>query len=98
MTAERLRRAAASLQQDTLDAPQLGIRIFRTRPTNLIIDKPLFVLPEMTGQDYLSQVLDRTAGAPVVNGAKPIDVAWEVALKSTGTRLDARVTLMMSTA
>lgn len=92
VTAERLRRAAASLQEDTLDAPQLGFRIFRTRPTNLVIEKPLFALPEMTGQNYLAQVLDHTAGAPVVDGAKPLDVAWEVALKATGTKLDARVT------
>lgn len=92
VTAERLRRAAASLQEETLGAPQLGFRVFRTRPTNLVIDKPLFALPEMTGQDYLTQVLDHTAGAPVVDGAKPLDVAWEVALKATGTKLDARVT------
>lgn len=92
VTAERLRRAAASLQEETLDAPQLGFRIFRTRPTNLFIEKPLFALPEMTGQSYLTQVLDHTAGAPVVDGAKPLDVAWEVALKATGTKLDARVT------
>ena len=92
VTAERLRRAAASLQQETLDAPQLGFRIFRTRPTNLVIDKPLFALPEMTGRSYLTQVLDHTAGSPVVDGANPLDVAWEVALKATGTRLDARVT------
>lgn len=92
VTAERLRRAAASLQEETLDAPQLGFRIFRTRPTNLVIEKPLFALPEMTGQGYLAQVLDHTAGAPVVDGAKPLDVAWEVALKATGTKLDARVT------
>lgn len=92
VTAERLRRTAASLQQETLDAPQLGFRIFRTRPTNLVIEKPLFALPELTGQSYLTQVLDHTAGAPVVDGAKPLDVAWEVALKVTGTKLDARVT------
>lgn len=92
VTAERLRRAAASLQEDTLDAPSLGFRIFRTRPTNLTIDKPIVATPELTGQSYLAQVLDHTAGEPVVNGAQPIDVAWEVALKATGTRLDARVT------
>jgi adenine-specific DNA-methyltransferase len=91
VTAERLRRAASSLQQDTLGATQLGFRIFRTRPTNLVIDKPLFAMPEMTGQSYLTQVLDHTAGAPVVEGAKPIDVAWEIALKATATRLDASV-------
>ena len=92
VTAERLRRAAASLQENTLDAPDLGFRIFRTRPTNLIIEKPIIATAELTGQGYLSQVLDHTAGAPVVDDAKPLDVAWEVALKATGTKLDARVT------
>lgn len=92
VTTERLRRAAAKLQQDTLDAPQLGFRIFRTRPTNLVIDKPLVAVPELTAQGYLAQVLDYTAGPPVVKGAEPLDVGWEVALKTTGTRLDARVT------
>jgi adenine-specific DNA-methyltransferase len=92
VTVERLRRAAASLQQETPDAPRLGFRIFRTRSTNLVIEKPLFALLEMTGQSYLTQVLDHTAGSPVVDGAEPLDVAWEVALKATGTKLDARVT------
>lgn len=92
VTAERLRRAAASLQQESLDAPQLGFRIFRTRPTNLIIEKPIIASAELTGQGYLTQVLDYAAGAPVVDGAAPLDVAWEVALKATGTKLDARVT------
>lgn len=92
VTAERLRRAAAFLHDETLGAPRLGFRIFRTRPTNLVIDKPLFALPEMTGQSYLEQVLANTAGAPIVGGAQPLDVAWEVALKATGTRLNARVT------
>ena len=92
VTAEMLRRAAASLQRHTLDAPELGFRIFRTRPTNLIVEKPIIATAELTGQSYLAQVLDHTAGEPVVTGAQPIDVAWEVALKATGTRLDARVT------
>ena len=92
VTAERLRRAAASLQQETPDAAQLGFRIFRARPTNLIIEKPIVATLELTGQSYLTQVLDHTTGAPVVDGAKPLDVAWEVALKATGTKLDARVT------
>lgn len=91
VTAERLRRAAALLQQDTFDAPQLGFRVFRARPTNLIIDKPLLATAELTGQSYLAKVLEQTAGAPVVVGAKPLDVVWEVALKATGTKLDARV-------
>ena len=92
ITAERLRRAAASLQENTPEGIELGFRIFRTHPTNLVIDKPLFALPDMTGATYLEQVLERAAGFPVVKGAKPIDVAWEVALKATDTRLDARVT------
>jgi adenine-specific DNA-methyltransferase len=92
VTAERLRRAAKSLQQETLDAPELGFRIFRTRPTNLVIDKPIMATAELTGRDYLTRVLDQTAGEPVIEGATPIDIAWEVALKSTDTRLDAEVT------
>ncbi|RAD64399.1 site-specific DNA-methyltransferase, partial [Burkholderia multivorans] len=62
VTAERLRRAATSLQEDTLDAPQLGFRIFRTRPTNLVIDEPLLATAELIGQSYLAQVLDHTPG------------------------------------
>ncbi|MDX2375627.1 site-specific DNA-methyltransferase [Microbacterium sp. LRZ72] len=93
VTAERLRRAAATLQEDALDAAQLGFRIFRTRPTNLIVEKPIIATADLTGQSYLAQVLDHTAGEPVIEGAQPIDVAWEVALKATGTRLDARVTI-----
>lgn len=92
VTTERLRRAAASLQQKTPDATQLGFRIFRARPTNLIIEKPIAATLELTGQSYLTQMLDHTTGAPVVDGAKPLDVAWEVALKATGTKLNARVT------
>ncbi len=88
ITAERLRRAAKALQGDT---PDLGFRIFRTRPTNLIVEKPIVATPELTGQTYLEQVLDYTESSPVVDGANPIDVAWEIALKATGTRLDARV-------
>lgn len=92
VTAERLRRAAASLQEKGPDGAELGFRIFRTRPTNLVIEKPIVATPELTGQSYLAQVLDHAAGAPVTDGADPLDVAWEVALKATGTRLDARVT------
>ncbi len=82
---------AASLQQESLDAPQLGFQIFRARPTNLVIEKPLFATPDMTGQSYLRQVLDHTADAPVVDGTQPLDVLWEVVLKATGTKLDARM-------
>jgi adenine-specific DNA-methyltransferase len=93
VTAERLRRAAALLQQNALDAPALGLRIFRTRPTNLIVEKPIVATLELTGQAYLEQVLDVAMGSPVVDGAESLDVAWEVALKATATQLDARMKL-----
>ncbi|MFK0071897.1 DNA methyltransferase [Arthrobacter woluwensis] len=86
VTAERLRRASEAQDGDP------GFRIFRTRPTNLVIDKPIVASADLTGQGYLEHVLALTAGAPVVDGAKPLDIAWEVALKATGTRLDAQVT------
>ncbi|MGF2948213.1 site-specific DNA-methyltransferase [Microbacterium alcoholitolerans] len=92
VTAERLRRAAKHLQQETNGARELGLRIFRTRPTNLVIDKPIVATAELTSRDYLTRVLDYTAGSPVVDDANPLDVAWEVALKTTRTRLDATVT------
>lgn len=92
ITAERLRRTASLIESQNPDVSNLGFRIFRTSSTNLVIDKPLFALPEMTGDNYLTQVLERTAGSPVVDGANSLDVAWEVALKATDTRLDARVT------
>ncbi|MBO2466001.1 site-specific DNA-methyltransferase [Actinomadura violacea] len=91
ITAERLRRVAKALPEDTRETPDLGFRIFRARPTNLIVEKPIVATPELTGPTYLAQVLDHTEGAPVVDGANPINVAWEVALKATGTRLDSRL-------
>ena len=92
LTAERLRRAASLLQEGTLDAVELGFRIFRTRPTNLIIDPPIVVTEGMTGSEYVQTSLTHGQGEPVVKGADPLAVAWEVALKSTATQLDARVT------
>lgn len=93
VTAERLRRAASLLQESALDAPELGFRVFRTRPTNLILERPIVATPEMTGQQYLDILLIHTKGGPVVAGASPLDVAWEIVLKSTSTKLDARVVL-----
>lgn len=92
VTAERLRRAASSLQGDTLDAIDLGFRVFRTRPTNLIIDPPIVATEGMTGGEYVQTSLAHVHGDPVVKGADPLSVVWEVALKSTSTQLDARVT------
>lgn len=91
VTAERLRRSANLLQRDTIDAHQLAFRIFRTRETRLLVEKPIVATPEMTGQTYLEQVLDHSVKCPVIEGATPLDVAWEVAIKATDTRLDARV-------
>lgn len=91
ITAERLRRAAASLQEGTPDAAKLGLRIFRSRPTNLIIERPVIASEGMTGDEYLQTSLANVQAEPVVQGADPLAVAWEVALKSTATQLDARV-------
>ncbi|MCA7967347.1 site-specific DNA-methyltransferase [Burkholderia cenocepacia] len=88
ITAERLRRVAASLS-DAANEAALGFRVFRTRPTNLVVEKPIVATPDLTGQMYLDRVLNHAAGSPVAKGAKPEAVAWEIALKSTDTRLDA---------
>lgn len=92
ITAERLRRAAALLQSDVEDAPSLGFRIFRTRPTNLIIEPPIVATEGMTGTDYVQTSISSAQAEPVVEGADPLAVAWEVALKTTATQLDAGVT------
>lgn len=91
VTAERLRRSAALLQEATLDADVLGFRVFRTRPTNLIIDPPIIAAEGMTGETYVQEALFGVDAEPVVANADPLAVAWEVAVKATGTKLDARV-------
>ncbi|GAB3608349.1 site-specific DNA-methyltransferase [Humibacter ginsengiterrae] len=85
ITAERLRRAAAKI------GGNLGFRIFRTRPTNLIIDEDIIATEELSSQVYLDNVLHRAFGSPIVDGADDIDLVWEIALKATATQLDARV-------
>lgn len=90
LTAERLRRAATELADDD-DGEQLGFRIFRTRPTNLVVEKPVVSTPETTSQGYFDKILSAASGPPVVQGAEPEAVAWEVALKASGTRLDSEV-------
>lgn len=86
ITAERLRRAAAQLGDD-----RLGFRIFRTRPTNLVVEPPIVADADVTGQAYFDTVLARAAGSPVVDGSRPEDVVWELALKATNMPLDAKV-------
>lgn len=87
ITAERLRRAAKQIGDDTL-----GFRIFRAQETNLIIEKPVVAEEGMTGETYVQAVLTNVQQAPVVDGADDAAVAWEVVLKATGTKLDAQVT------
>lgn len=91
IAAERLRRAAASLNEKTPDGEQCGFRVFRVGKTNLIIHRPIVATEGMTGAEYVQLSL-MLQGDPVVQGADPLAVAWEVALKATGMPLDARVT------
>lgn len=91
ITAERLRRAAAQLSDDSLLSPEYGFRIFRTKPTSLAIDPPIRAVEGMTGENYVQEALTRAQCEPVVNGSDPFEVAWEIVQKSTATRLDARV-------
>ena len=89
VTAERLRRAA--VESPDRDGNTPGFRVFRARETNLIVEPPIIATAELTGQTLLSTVIDRATQAPVVEGADVLAIAWEVALKATDTRLDARV-------
>lgn len=86
ITAERLRRAAKATGDDSL-----GFRIFRARETNLVIEKPIVVEAGLTGEDYVQASLVNVQQAPVVEGADDASVAWELVLKSTGSKLDSQV-------
>ena len=86
ITADRLRRAAKAIADDSL-----GFRVFRARETNLIIEKPIVATAGMTGQDYVQEALVVAQASPVAIGAPDEAVAWETVIKATGTRLDARV-------
>lgn len=86
ITAERLRRAAQAIGN-----PALGFRIFRTQPTNLVIEKPVVATEGLTGETYIQASLLTAQQAPVIEGAEESAVAWELALKATGAKLDARV-------
>ena len=87
ITAERLRRAAKAIGDESL-----GFRVFRTRETNLVIETPVVAVEGMTGEDYVQAVLANVQQEPVIAGADETAVAWEVVLKATGTKLDASVT------
>lgn len=87
ITAARLRKSGESL----CGTSTIGMRIFRARTSNLIIETPIIASDDMNGAAYVQLSLDRLTGPPVVEGADSLAVAWEVVLKSTSTRLDARV-------
>lgn len=88
VTAERLRRSA---YLPTTDKAAKGFRIFRAAPSNLRIDPPAFVTAETTNATFFENAMFESVDAPILDGADPLAVAWEVVLKSTATRLDARV-------
>ena len=91
LAADRLRRAAEQFRDGPSTGPQPGFRVFRARPTNMVTEPPVNAAGRMTGGRYAGTSSGRAEAAPVIEGADPVAVAWEVALKAGGTRLDARV-------
>jgi|RifCSPhighO2_12_1023870.scaffolds.fasta_scaffold03565_5 adenine-specific DNA-methyltransferase len=85
ITAERLRRAAAQL------GGGLGFRLFRACETNLQIERQVFAKEGQDANQQMSLMLSNAGQPPVKASADPAAVAWEVALKATNSRLDARV-------
>ena len=85
IAAERLRRAAKKLGGD------LGFRLFRTRETGLAIEKPVVAEEGEYGKKQFALMLESAKQPPVKDGADPMAIAWEVALKATDSRLDAQV-------
>ncbi|MBO1329211.1 site-specific DNA-methyltransferase [Acetobacter suratthaniensis] len=85
ITAERLRRVSAQLDGE------LGFRVFRTRETNLVIEKQVFAKKGQDANEQLSMMLSEAGMPPVKEGADPVALAWELALKATDCRLDAQV-------
>lgn len=87
ITAERLRRAASQL------GGGLGFRLFRARETNLIIERQVFAKEGLDANQQMALMLLHAGHSPVKDGADPAAVAWEVVLKATNCRLDARVSV-----
>lgn len=85
ITAERLRRVATQI------GGGLGFRLFRARETNLVIEKQVFAKMGQDANEQLTMMLSHAGQTPVKDDADPIAVAWEIALKATNSRLDARV-------
>lgn len=86
ITAERLRRAIKAIGQ-----PELGMRVFHARPSNLVIEKPVVATTSDDAKQQYALMLEHAAQPPIKDGTDPFSVAWEVALKATDTRLDSEV-------
>ena len=56
------------------------------------MESPIVASEGMTGEKYVQTVVSNASESPVVSGADEVAVAWEVVLKATEARLDARVT------
>lgn len=91
LAAGRLGKAAEAIEAKEDDSASLGFRVFRSATTNLKIEPPLIAEEGMKGDEYVQASLERSRAAPVLDGADPAAVAWEVVLKSTGTQLNAKV-------
>lgn len=85
ITADRLRRAAAQIGGNN------GFRLFRARATNLQIEKQVFAQEGQDAKEQMSLMLSHAGLPPLKDGVDTDAVAWEVALKATNSRLDARV-------
>jgi adenine-specific DNA-methyltransferase len=90
ITAERLRRAAKILDTVEDQSLALGFRLFRARASNLVIEEHVVEHGEGASKQY-ALMLDHASQPPVKDGADPLAVAWEVALKATVSRLDSIV-------
>lgn len=88
ITAERLRRAAAKSEDN------LGFRLFRARETNLVIEKQVVAQQGQDAQQQMSIMLTNAGAPPIKKSAALSAVVWEVVLKATKYKLDARVSII----
>ena len=86
ITAARLQRAAARKPEQPL-----GFRLFRARPSNLIIESPVVAKPGDDEKTQYALMLEHASQPPIKDNADPLLVAWEVALKATDSRLNSQI-------
>jgi adenine-specific DNA-methyltransferase len=86
ITADRLRRAAAAI------GGGLGFRVFRARETGLTVEAPVVAQVGQAENTQYALMLSQAGQPPVKDDASPDALAWEVALKSSATRLDEMLT------